>query len=102
MATQDYFSNLDPDGLRYEDRAELAGYAGFARGQTIGAAQSNAEQLVTAIIGSPGLCRTMMDPGATTFGMGYVLASEAEFPNYWVQVFGGETPISDETGETGP
>ena len=102
MATQDYFSNVDPDDLRYTDRAELAGYAGFARGQLIGAAQSDADQLVTAILGSPGLCRTMMDPGASEFGMGYVLTDAAEFPNYWVQVFGGESPSADETGETGP
>ena len=99
MATQDYFSNLDPEGLRYSDRAAMAGYEAFTRGQNIGAAHSSPEQLVVAVLGSPGLCRTLMDPDATDFGMGRVFAEGVEHSSYWTQVYGGPTSASDETGE---
>ena len=88
MATRDDVDNLDPEGLRYSDRAELAGYAGTARAQNIGAAQQDPEQLITAVLGSAGLCRTLMDPDADEIGVGHVLADEAEYPSYWVQVYG--------------
>ena len=88
MATQDYFSNLDPDDLRYSDRAQLAEYEGTALGQNIGAAHATPAQLVTAMMGSAGWCRTLMEPSASEIGVAYVLAEEATYSNYWTQVYG--------------
>ena len=88
MGAQDYFNNLDPEGVDYSERAQRAGYAGNAVGQIIGSTHREADQLVTALMGSTGLCRTLMDPEARAFGMGYAPASEAEYPYYWTQVYG--------------
>ncbi|KIG12420.1 putative transmembrane protein [Enhygromyxa salina] len=88
MGEQDYFSNLDPEGLTFADRAGMAEYEGTARGQTIGARQSVADQVVTAIMGSTGLCAQVMDPLANEIGIGHAPDTDAKYVRYWAQVFG--------------
>ncbi|PRQ06900.1 Cysteine-rich secretory protein family protein [Enhygromyxa salina] len=88
MGAQDYFSNLDPDGLTFADRADLAEYDGAALSQNIGARQTTAEQVVTAIMGSNGLCAQLMDPAANEIGIGHAPDTDAKYVRYWAQVFG--------------
>jgi uncharacterized protein YkwD len=88
MGEQEFFSNLDPDGLGYADRAAMAEYDGTALNQNIGGGQSTAEQVVAAIMGSSGLCAHLMDPLATEIGIGHGPDTEAKYVRYWAQVFG--------------
>jgi uncharacterized protein YkwD len=88
MGEQDYFSNVDPDGLGFADRAAMAEYDGTALHQNIGGGQSVAEQVVTSIMGSSGLCAQLMDPVATQIGIGHAPDTEAKYVRYWAQVLG--------------
>jgi uncharacterized protein YkwD len=88
MGEQDYFSNLDLDGLDFHARAEAAGYAGTAIEQNIGAAHSTPEQLVKAVMGHIELCTHVMTPEADELGMGYLEFEGASYPSYWAQTFG--------------
>lgn len=88
MGEQDYFTNLDPEGLGHADWAAMAEYDGTVLNQNIGARQSTAEQVVAAIMGSSGLCAHLMDPLATEVGIGQGPDTDAEYVRYWTQVFG--------------
>lgn len=88
MGAQDYFSNVDPEGLTFVDRAAMAEYEGAPLNQNIGGGQSQAEQVVAAIMGSSGLCAQLMDPLATQIGIGHSPDTEAKYVRYWAQVFG--------------
>jgi uncharacterized protein YkwD len=88
MAEQDYFSNLDPDELDFHARADLAGYAGTALEQNIGAAHSTPEQLVASMMDHTELCMHAMAPDADDFGMGFLEYEGATYPSYWAQTFG--------------
>jgi uncharacterized protein YkwD len=88
MGAQDFFSNVDPDGLGFADRAAMAEYGGTVLEQNIGAGQSSAEQVVTAIMGSTGTCAQLMNPVATEIGVGHGPDTEAKYVRYWAQVFG--------------
>ncbi|PRP93097.1 Cysteine-rich secretory protein family protein [Enhygromyxa salina] len=88
MGELDFFSNLDPDGLGFAERAAMAEYDATPLFQTIGARQSTAEEVVTAIMGSLGLCAQAMDPAANEVGIGHGPDTDAEYVRYWAQVYG--------------
>ena len=88
MGEQDYFSNLDPDDLDFVGRAELAGYAGVAVHQLIGAQHSTPEQTVEAILGNTGLCDKALDPEVSQAGIGHTPDIDASYPRYWTHVLG--------------
>lgn len=88
MGELDFFSNLDPDGLGFAERAALAEYDATPLFQLIGARQSTAEQVVEAIMGSLGPCARVMDPAATEVGIGHGPDTQSKYVRYWAQVFG--------------
>lgn len=96
MAEQDYFDHTSPDGVSVWDRVELAGYTGEPLSQNITANQPSAEIVVEGWMGSTGQCRNVMDPEAEQVGVGYVLATDAEFEQTWTVVFG--RPAGADTG----
>ncbi|MEM7278663.1 MAG: major capsid protein [Pseudomonadota bacterium] len=90
MADNRYFSHTGLDGSRFWQRAERAGYEGFAAGENIAAGQRTPESVMTAWMNSTGHRNNILNCRHTHLGMGHYYGSGSRYGHYWTQVFGRE------------
>lgn len=86
MATEDFFAHVSPDGTTLVTRVEAEGYGWSRLGENIAAGYSNAEDVMTGWLTSPGHCRNIMGE-YSELGLG-VARQPGTSSLYWVQVFG--------------
>lgn len=95
MATEDYFSTQNLEGLSFAERLFNAGYGFTLAGEAIGAGYSTPEALVEGWLSNPGIESNILNPEFTEIGVGYeFLANDTgnvNFNNYWTADFG--TPV---------
>jgi uncharacterized protein YkwD len=88
MAQQGYFAHADREGNDAGQRSLAAGYAWRHIGENIARGQTSAQDAVASWIGSPGHCRSLMNPRFTEMGAAYSIRSGKRPAAYWTQVFG--------------
>jgi len=88
MAQHNFFDHTGSDGSNVGDRATSAGYNWQRVGENIAAGQTNAENVVTDWIESPGHCRNLMNSNFTDVSVTCVEDSGGDYVRYWTQVFG--------------
>ena len=82
MATRNFFSHTNPDGLSPFDRIKNAGISYKTAGENIAMGQKSAEQVVEAWMNSEGHRKNILNASFTKMGLGHV-------NNYWTQLFIG-------------
>lgn len=82
MATRNFFSHTNPDGLNPFDRIKNAGISYKTAGENIAMGQKSAEQVVEAWMNSEGHRKNILNASFTKMGLGHV-------NNYWTQLFIG-------------
>jgi hypothetical protein len=87
MAGSNVGGDTGSDGGHAGARAEAAGYAPAARGETIAAGYLTAESVVKAWLASPGRRATLLSGIFTDAGVGYVATgANTDFETYWTLV----------------
>jgi len=81
MVENDYFDHVSLDGSDFSDRADAAGYQGFATGENIAQGQASAAEVMEAWMSSDGHRRNILSPQSNEIGVGLEQRT-------WVQVFG--------------
>jgi uncharacterized protein YkwD len=81
MVAQNYFDHTSLDGKDFSDRADAAGYQGFATGENIARGQSNAQEVMNSWMTSAGHRKNILSPNSNEIGVGVEQRT-------WVQVFG--------------
>jgi uncharacterized protein YkwD len=81
MVQNDYFEHISPDGRDFSDRAEAAGYQGFATGENIAQGQASAAEVMRSWMNSDGHRRNILSSSSNEIGVGVEQRT-------WVQVFG--------------
>ncbi|MEM7798421.1 MAG: CAP domain-containing protein [Chloroflexota bacterium] len=82
-----YFSHTGLNGSRFWDRAEDAGYTGFASGENIAAGYGSPASVMNAWMNSDGHRNNILNCRHTEIGVGHYVAGQG-YNNYWTQVFG--------------
>jgi|GEM_PF-2419547 len=82
MFENGYFNHASQDGRSFGDRADQAGYPGFASGENIAQGQQTAERVMQSWMNSSGHRANILSGGSDDIGIGYQGGST------WVQVFG--------------
>lgn len=90
MADNGYFSHTGLNGSRFWERAQDAGYDGFAAGENIAAGYRTPEAVMTGWMNSPGHRNNILNCSHTHLGVGYHFGSGSSYGAYWTQVFGQE------------
>ena len=88
MAAKDYLSHTGRDGSLPWDRMRSAGYSYRAAGENIAAGQPSPASVMTAWLGSPGHCATIMSAAFTEIGVGHSQQGGPRYSHYWTQNFG--------------
>ncbi|OED39945.1 hypothetical protein AB833_13270 [Chromatiales bacterium (ex Bugula neritina AB1)] len=88
MVEFNFFSHTGSDGLGVSHRADGVGYTWSAIGENIAAGQPDIAEVHQGWLDSPGHCRNIMHPGFTEIGAACITTNSAEYPSYWVVVFG--------------
>ncbi|MCE3261192.1 MAG: hypothetical protein K0R43_271 [Pseudoduganella sp.] len=88
MARHGYFAHADRQGNDAGQRSLAAGYAWRHIGENIARGQTSAHEAVASWVGSPGHCRSLMNPRFTDMGAAYSIRSGKRPAAYWTQVFG--------------
>jgi uncharacterized protein YkwD len=83
MAANDYFSHTSLDGSTFTDRADAAGFTGFAGAENIAAGQRSPQDVMAAWMDSAGHRRNILNCDYTLIGVG--LNTDGW---YWTQMFG--------------
>ena len=86
MATRNFFSHTNPDGLSPFDRMRAAGYDGRLLGENIAAGYSTAQAVMTAWMNSAGHRANILNCSYAEIGIGY--ATGGSYRHYWTQDFG--------------
>jgi uncharacterized protein YkwD len=81
MAENSYFSHTSQDGREFDDRADAAGYTGFATAENIAQGQRNASAVMDSWMTSDGHRANILSRRSNEIGVGL-------YQRYWVQVFG--------------
>ncbi|WP_175481902.1 CAP domain-containing protein [Marinobacter zhejiangensis] len=87
MATNNFFSHTGSDGLRVSHRITETGYEWSVVGENIAAGFPNVDRVMDGWLKSEGHCRNIMDPRFQHFAVARVDTNQADYPNYWTQVF---------------
>jgi len=88
MAEHGYFSHDSQDGRSPWDRADEAGYGGFASGENIIAGTGTPEDSVNGWMNSEGHCHNIMADGPNQTGIGYAFRDGSPYGHYATQLFG--------------
>ncbi|MEM9774023.1 MAG: CAP domain-containing protein [Chloroflexota bacterium] len=88
MAVNRYFDHTALDGSRFWDRADRAGYQGFAAGENIAAGYGSPESVMNGWMNSSGHRANILNCSHTEIGIGYYFDSGSPYRRYWTQVFG--------------
>lgn len=85
MRKLDFFSHESPDGTKFSQRNEAAGYINWAwMGENIAYGQTSVVEVVEDWMNSEGHRKNILEPRARELGVGYSGGSSP----YWVQEFG--------------
>ncbi|SDW34018.1 CAP domain-containing protein [Marinobacter mobilis] len=87
MATNNFFSHTGSDGLRVSHRVTDTGYEWAVVGENIAAGFSSVGDVMTGWLNSEGHCRNIMDPRFEHVAVARVNTNQADYDNYWTQVF---------------
>ncbi len=85
MMTKNYFSHTEPNGRRFNDRADSFGYP--SHGENIAAGNVLATKTFCQLKLSPGHNRNMLNTRHETMGIGHI-SGGGKYKNYWVNTFG--------------
>jgi uncharacterized protein YkwD len=88
MATTGNFSHLGSDASTFWQRAEAAGYTGFANGENISAGLETAEGTMNGWMNSIGHRDNILNPNSNEIGIAVVFRASSPYRYYWTQVFG--------------
>jgi subtilisin family serine protease len=86
MATRDFFSHTNPDGLDPFERMRAAGYAGRTMGENIAAGYATAAAVMDAWMNSSGHRANILNCAFKDIGIGK--ATGGSYGTYWTQDFG--------------
>ena len=93
MIQSDFFGHQGPDGDTADVRAAAAGYGGGV-GENLAAGFSTPEDMMDALMASPGHRANILHPDYKSMGVGYAFVvpdpGAVNFNHYWVQNFGLE------------
>lgn len=87
MATNNFFSHTGSDGLRVSHRVTDTGYEWAVVGENIAAGFSSVPEVMEGWLNSEGHCKNIMDPRFEHFAVARVNTNQADYDNYWTQVF---------------
>ena len=87
LAESGKFSHVGSDGSTPGKRATEAGFPWYSVAENIAAGQSSLEDVMAGWLESPGHCRNIMNPDLGYLGSAHVHRVDAEYRDYWVQVF---------------
>lgn len=82
------FSHTGPDGSSPFQRMAASGYGGCFWGEAVAAGQTSAASAVAAWKASGQHNAILLDPEATTIGVGYYYAGGSLYKHYWVLMTG--------------
>lgn len=85
MMNKNYFSHTEPNGRRFNDRADSFGYP--SHGENIAAGNALASKTFCQWKLSPGHNRNMLNRRHESVGVGHV-NGRGRYKNYWVNTFG--------------
>ncbi|MEM8857192.1 MAG: CAP domain-containing protein, partial [Chloroflexota bacterium] len=88
MGVNNYFDHTGLNGSRFWERAEDAGYQGFAAGENIAAGQRTPESVMNGWMNSAGHRANLLNCNHTEIGVGYYYGSGSTYRHYWTQIFG--------------
>jgi uncharacterized protein YkwD len=89
MGDNNFFAHTNLQGQSSGDRIKAAGYPGSPIGENIAAGQDTPAQVVQGWMESDGHCKNIMQPKYNYLGVGFYLAPNSKYKQYWVQNFGG-------------
>lgn len=87
MATNNFFSHTGSDGLRVSHRVTATGYEWAVVGENIAAGFDDVDSVMQGWLNSEGHCKNIMDPRFEHFAVARVNTNQADYANYWTQVF---------------
>ncbi|TAG27418.1 MAG: CAP domain-containing protein [Burkholderiales bacterium] len=91
MATRNYFSHTNPDGLSPFDRTEKAGYGRYT-GENIAAGYGTMDAVMQGWLSSSGHCANIMRASYKDFALACAVPASgaAAYNIYWTQNFGAK------------
>ncbi|GAA1664421.1 CAP domain-containing protein [Fodinicola feengrottensis] len=90
MATNNYFDHDSPDGRDPGQRISDAGYDWDAWAENIAAGYDTPTAVVDSWMQSAGHRANILNCSLHDIGVGYTVANNADYPNYWTQDFGSQ------------
>jgi uncharacterized protein YkwD len=84
LAETNYFGHIGPDGSSFTQRSAVAGYRGFALGETLNAGQTSAQASLNDWLASPSHYVILTNPQAKEVGVGFAYSAASSFGYYWV------------------
>ena len=91
MSQNDVLSHDSPGGelgFDFWERAESAGYEGWAVGENVAAGYDSPEDVVAGWMGSDGHCANIMEPTAEEIGVGYRYEASSSMNYFWSMTTG--------------
>lgn len=89
MATRNFFSHTNPDGVSASQRTVAAGYGPFT-GENIGGGHANLDAAMQAWLASPGHCENIMNGAYKHYAVACSSSPNSEYGTYWTQSFGSK------------
>jgi uncharacterized protein YkwD len=83
MATRNYFDHNSPEGVSPGQRVTAAGYQYSITGENIAAGQVGIASAMSAWLGSPGHCNSIMSSRFVDVAVACVASSQATYRTYW-------------------
>jgi uncharacterized protein YkwD len=83
MATRNYFDHDSPEGVSPGQRVTAAGYKFSITGENIAAGQVGIASAMSAWLGSPGHCNSIMNSRFVDVAVACVASSQATYRTYW-------------------
>lgn len=83
MATRNYFDHNSPAGVSPGQRVTAAGYQFSITGENIAAGQVGIASAMSAWLGSPGHCNSIMNSRFVDVAVACVASSQAAYRTYW-------------------
>jgi uncharacterized protein YkwD len=83
MATRNYFDHDSPEGVSPGQRVTAAGYKFSITGENIAAGQIGIASAMSAWLGSPGHCNSIMNSRFVDVAVACVASSQATYRTYW-------------------
>lgn len=83
MVQRNYFNHNNPDGVSPSQRVTAAGYQFGITGENIAAGQIGIASVMSAWLGSPGHCNSIMEKSFVDVAVACVATTQASYRTYW-------------------